>query len=124
MIVVDASIWVDHFRQNDNRLTKLMGEDALRQHPFITGEVGMGNFTSRRARAEIVEILMDLAQFEPVDEGDFHAFVADNRLYGSGVGFIDCHLLASLSSEPAGRLWTRDRRLVTQATRLGIKLFD
>lgn len=123
MIVVDSSIWVDFFRTPHERLAGLIGQDALIQHPFVTGEVGMGSFASRAARAGTIEMLLGLEPMVVVLESQFHDFVADADLFGTGAGFVDCHLLASLSESPEASLWTRDKRLATQAERLGLRLF-
>jgi hypothetical protein len=46
-------------------------------------------------------------------------FVDDHRLHGTGLGWIDVHLLASarLGNEP---LWSADARLRQAAVRLGV----
>ncbi len=36
------------------------------------------------------------------------------------VGYIDAYLLAALRLAPGSRLWTRDKRLLAAATRLGL----
>ena len=123
MIVVDSSIWVDFLRDRDERLALLIAQDKLLQHPFVTGEVGMGSFASVAMRAEAIATLFDLAPLAVVPEPDFHDFVATNRLYGTGAGFVDCHLLASMKTVPEARLWTRDRRLKEQAVRLELQVF-
>jgi len=53
----------------------------------------------------------------PVDEVLF--FIDRNNLSGKGLGLVDVELLASalLADVP---LWTSDRRLKTEASRLGI----
>ena len=45
--------------------------------------------------------------------------VAYHRLWGSGVGWVDAHLLASALLSGV-RLWTLDRPLARQAERLGV----
>ena len=37
---------------------------------------------------------------------------------GSGIGYVDAHLLASVSLTETARLWTRDKRLIDVAHRL------
>lgn len=43
-----------------------------------------------------------------------------NTLGGTGIGYIDAHLLASVARRDDCRLWTRDRRLLVVAERLGL----
>lgn len=40
-------------------------------------------------------------------------------LRGTGIGYVDAHLLASVRLLPGASLWTHDRRLAAQADRLG-----
>jgi len=47
-------------------------------------------------------------------------FLERNRLWGRGIGYIDVHLLASLSQQAGARLWTRDTRLRETAEQLGL----
>lgn len=42
------------------------------------------------------------------------------KLYGTGIGYIDAHLLASVRLTPGTQLWTRDKRLRAHAERLGV----
>jgi hypothetical protein len=39
---------------------------------------------------------------------------------GRGIGYIDAHLLASVSLSGAARIWTIDRKLNDVATQLGL----
>jgi hypothetical protein len=48
------------------------------------------------------------------------AFISGAKLDGSGIGYVDAHLLASVRLTPDARLWTRDRKLAGAAARLGL----
>lgn len=41
-------------------------------------------------------------------------------LAGTGIGYIDAHLLTAVASAPGWKLWTRDRRLHAAASRLNL----
>jgi predicted nucleic acid-binding protein len=43
MILVDTSIWIDHFRAGDRRLTNLLDRGEVAMHPFVLGELLLGN---------------------------------------------------------------------------------
>jgi predicted nucleic acid-binding protein len=45
--------------------------------------------------------------------------IGSERLGGAGIGFVDAHLLAACRLSGA-LLWTRDKRLRTQAQRLSL----
>lgn len=52
-----------------------------------------------------------------------YRFIEDRELAGTGLSFVDAHLLAS--AEDSGlSLWTGDKRLQKQAKRIGIALID
>ncbi len=42
------------------------------------------------------------------------------QLFGCGIGYVDNHSLASVHLNPGTQLWSRDRRLVDAAQRLGV----
>jgi len=47
VILVDTSVWVDHLRFRDERLAALLDDDQVLMHPFIFGELALGNFRQR-----------------------------------------------------------------------------
>ena len=116
MILVDTSIWIDHFRHPVADLAELLDRDLVLQHPFVSGELLLGNPADRTG---LVSFLESLEQAPICGIGAFASYVEARTLGGSGIGFVDAHLLAS--ADVAGhRIWTRDRRLAEQAERLGL----
>lgn len=116
MILVDANVWVDHLRMADHHLEDLIGNRSVLVHPYTIGEVGLGSLARR---SEVVENLELFPQAPVASHEEVMALIALNSLAGTGIGYVDCHLLSS-ALLIGGRLWTRDRRLDTQANRLGI----
>ncbi len=51
--------------------------------------------------------------------GEVMQYIGHNGLAGTGIGYVDSHLMAS-TTFIRGELWTRDKRLLAQAIRLGI----
>jgi predicted nucleic acid-binding protein len=43
MILIDISVWVDHLRACDSALIELLERGAVLGHPFVTGELALGN---------------------------------------------------------------------------------
>lgn len=123
MILVDTSIWIDHLRIEDRQLTELIAAEKLVHHAFVTGEVGMGSFSSPKTRFQTIAFLRGLESAIVVGEVAFHDYVSAQRLYGTGAGFVDCHLLASVAESAGVRLWTTDKRLIAQAKRIGVPLY-
>ena len=105
--MIDTSVWVDHFRKGVARLERLLVDDHVLCHPFVIGELACGNL---RNRIEVIALLGQLAPAEPADDAEVLEFVERNRLYSSGLGWVDAHLLASTVLSGA-LLWTLDRRL-------------
>ena len=116
MVLVDTSVWVSHLRAGKPALQKLLLEADVACHHFILGELACGNI---RNRAEVLSLLRALPMAPVVTQEEFLDFVDSNRLMGSGIGFVDVHLLAS--SRLAGvPLWTEDRKLRQAAGRLNL----
>lgn len=120
VILVDSSIWADFFRGREPRLEPLFAGGMIVHHPFVTGEIAMGSFPSAAARDKTIRTLSSFPAVPVCGEAEFYAFVAGHALGGSGIGFIDAHLLASAGSQSGVRLWTRDKRLAVQAERLSL----
>jgi predicted nucleic acid-binding protein len=41
-VVVDTSVWVDHFRANNRALVELLEFDLVLMHPMVVGELACG----------------------------------------------------------------------------------
>lgn len=115
LITVDTSIWVDHFRMPNARLGSLISQRQIVQHPYVTGEIIVGNVSSRE---NTIWALRALPRLDPVAEDQFHAFLESMQVFGTGIGFVDVHLLAA-STQQRAYLWTKDKWLDAQAQRLG-----
>ena len=48
--------------------------------------------------------------------------IEQNALSGSGIGYVDAHLLASTRLTGAAVLWTKDKRLREVAANLGMAM--
>lgn len=117
MILVDTSIWIDHLRQRDERMSKLLNQGQVLAHPFVIGELALGSLQNRTA---ILGALQDLPQAKVATEDEVLRFIQQNAIYGIGIGYIDAHLLAAVRLAPGATLWTRDKRLLAAGTSLGL----
>ncbi len=116
MPLVDTSVWIEHLRCGDARLTKLLDAGQVFIHPFVTGELALGNL---HHRGKLLCLLGDLPQATPASDEEVLGFIEHYRLSGTGIGYIDAHLLAS-AQLTAVSFWTRDKRLHEAALRLGL----
>jgi predicted nucleic acid-binding protein len=120
MILVDTSVWIDHLRARDEQLTHLLVAGQVLVHPFVTGELALGNL---RNRDTLLGALQDIAQAPVATEPEVLRFIGQNGLFGLGIGYIDAHLLAAVMLIPGSLLWTRDKRLLTASVQLGIAAY-
>lgn len=117
MILVDTSVWIDHLRSADGRLSQVLEQQRVLVHPMVIGEIALG---SLQDRADVLEGLSQLPSVLVADHDEVLSFVDRHGLQGSGLQLVDAHLLASVLISPGASLWTRDRRLEATAQRLGI----
>ncbi len=116
MILTDTSIWVNHIRLAEPELVAHLGAGDVLMHPFVIGELAVGNL---RRRAVFLDFLLTLPQPRLASDSDVLQFVEERKLYGRGISYIDAHLLVSARFS-AALLWTVDRRLQAAATDLGL----
>ena len=116
MVLVDTSVWVNHFRHGEPHLAKLLLDAEVACHPYIIGELACGNIANR---IEILNLLRSLPLAPAVNLNEYLYFVEQNQLHASGIGFVDIHLLAAakLAGVP---LWTHDKKLHQVAAGLAL----
>lgn len=117
MILVDTSVWIDHLGRGDETLVRLLEEQAVLGHPWIRGELVLGNLNDRD---EICRLLSGLPQAPVASIRELDWLVEHECLVGRGIGFVDAQLLASTRLVPGAQLWTRDKRLAAVADALSI----
>jgi len=117
MILVDSSVWVDHFRSSSSQLTHHLDEAEVLSHPFIVGELVVGTL---RGVHPVVRAMREMPQALVASHTEFMIFLEQHKLSGLGLSFVDVHLLAATALTPDAALWTRDRRLHQAAVRIGL----
>jgi predicted nucleic acid-binding protein len=115
VILVDTSVWVDHLRAGDPALAGLLETGRVLAHPFVIGELALGHLRQR----QLLRWLHDLPAAPTATDAELLSFIERHALAGSGIGYVDAHLLAS-ARLGAAALWTRDARLAAVAERLGL----
>lgn len=116
-VLVDTSVWVNHFRRPDGALMRLLALDQVVAHPLVVGEIACGTPPAR------VQTLADLQALQVVRQASVREameFVERERLFGLGCGLVDVMLLASALMTPVTALWTLDKRLSALAHRFGV----
>ncbi|MGK2909642.1 MAG: type II toxin-antitoxin system VapC family toxin [Sphingobium sp.] len=118
MILVDSSVWIDHFRHDNLGLRTLLNKRQVLTHPFVIGEMALG---SLRQRDIVLDALRGLPSAQVATDKEVQAFIEYHKLFGIGIGYVDAHLLAGTLLSVGAKLWTRDKRLHNAALRLGLE---
>ena len=119
LVLVDTSVWVRSFRGDPAYtadLERLLEQIQVIGHPFVFGELLMGDLGGRRRFLDDYELMF---QARPAPHSLVVQFTRAQKLHGRGIGWMDVHILASAISEQA-RLWTADARLAAIAEDFGI----
>ena len=115
-MLVDTSVWIDHLRRANTDLEYLLGEGRVVTHPLVIGELACGSIGPR---ADVLRLIAELPGAVVASHEEALAFVERHRLSGSGLGWVDVHLLASAKVSRQS-LWSADRRLRNAARKLGL----
>lgn len=78
-------------------------------HPWILGEIALGSLGARRAW--ILRTLRQITQVNAATDAEVMQLIDMHELGGTGIGWVDAHLLASALITPQVKLLTRDRKL-------------
>ena len=115
MILPDTSVWIDHFRRGNSKMTAMLRDNSVLCHAMVIGELACGNL---RARSSTIDDLSRLPRVMLVDDLEVLQFIERQKLMGLGLGWVDVHLLASavLDGSP---LWSLDKALQASAHALG-----
>lgn len=118
-VLIDTSVWIDHFRRGNTALADLIVMDLALTHPMVVGELACcGTQPAPRlqtlADIELLQTSNQASVREVVD------FIEREKLYGLGCGLVGMTLLASTLITPGATLWTLDKRLAALAEQLGV----
>jgi predicted nucleic acid-binding protein len=117
-VLVDTSVWVDHFRKRNDGLINLIQADLALTHQMVLVELACGTPPAPRSRT-----LHDIGLLRPCNQaslGEVTDFIEREKLYGLGCGLVDTALLASTLITAGCSLWTMDKRLAELAERFGV----
>ena len=116
MILVDTSLWVQHFRKGVPTFASLLAAGEVSIHIIVLGELAAGNLSRR---SQTLDMLGRLPMARHSTGQECLAFLERHRLWGKGLGWNDVQLLAAarLSRIP---LWSLDVPLTQAAEALGI----
>lgn len=116
MILVDTSIWADHFGRPIPEFQLLLEREEVLGHAYVTAELALGNLADP---SDTIGMLEELPQARVATYSELMILIQGERLGGAGIGFVDAHLLTACRLSKAA-LWTRDKRLRAQAGAMGL----
>ncbi len=117
-VLIDTSVWIDHFRKHNAALVNLMEFDFALTHPMILVELACGTPPAPRAQT-----LREIGYLQQSNQASLHEvmdFIERDKLYGIGCGLVDMVLLASTLITPDAKLWTFDKRFAALAERFDV----
>lgn len=118
--LVDTSVWLRFLRGKEphaSELDRLLARDEVLGHDFVYGELMIGDVGGRTL---LLEAYSEMHRAMLVPHAEVAELVRSRKLGGSGIGWIDAHLVASALVEHAG-LWTADGPLAKVAERIGMR---
>ena len=118
-VLVDSSVWIDHFKQRNAELVALLEAGQVLCHPLVVLEVGLGTPPQRR---DVIALLARLETPPIATAAELLALAERRALFGRGCGAVDLSLLAATLLGQGARLWTLDKRLAALADELGCAL--
>jgi predicted nucleic acid-binding protein len=116
-VLIDTSIWVDHFRRRNEGVADLLRRDLALIHPMVVLELACSTPPERQRTLGDLGLLLTAEQATLKEVFDF---VEREKIYGLGCGLVDMTLLASTLITPGTTLWSADRRLAELAARFGV----
>jgi predicted nucleic acid-binding protein len=118
VILADTTVWIDHLRNFNLEMGKLLQNGSIAMHPFVVAEVALG---SLRERLKTLAQLDRLIHVKVANVAEVRLLIETQALYSKGIGLIDASLIASCLITPGTELWTRDLALQRVAKSMGIQ---
>jgi predicted nucleic acid-binding protein len=113
-VLVDTSVWIDHFHRADPRLQTLLHAGQVWTHTVVIGELASGRL---QQRADVLRHLQKLPRADEIDLAEGLHLLDAHHLAGHGLSWSDVQLLAAAQLDRLA-IWTRDRALSEAARRL------
>ncbi|WP_455269692.1 type II toxin-antitoxin system VapC family toxin [Rhizobium herbae] len=117
MILADTSVWIRYIRFGESDFSRLLMAGNILMHPFVMGELALGSLKDRFA---FLEQLRQMIQVTVASDGEVMQLIESRRMFSTGIGYADAHLLTSISLSPGTLFWTFDKRLRAAAEKLSV----
>lgn len=121
-VLVDTSVWIRFLWGREPfaaELDALLEREEVLGHELVYGELLIGESARSVSRRELLDAYVKLPYAATVAHQEVVELVTSRDLRGTGIGWLDAHLLASALVSRA-RLWTTDERLKRVAVKLKV----
>ena len=118
-VLVDTSVWINHFRAKNAALIDLVTLGRAITHPMVLIELACGTLPAPRDRT--LRDIAVLATAHQTTAAEVRKFIEQEKLFGLGCGLVDVSLLSAVLITPNAKLWTLDKRLADVARRFGVQ---
>lgn len=115
-ILVDTSVWIDHFHRADLQLQACLQAGQAWTHTVVIGELASGHL---KQRSDILRHLQRLPRADEIELAEGLHLLDEHSLAGRGLSWSDVQLLAAARIDGL-MLWTRDRPLAKAGAELGV----
>jgi predicted nucleic acid-binding protein len=115
-VLVDTSVWIDHFHRANPHLQILLHGGHVWTHTVVIGELAAGRLLRRD---ETLLWLQKLPRGDEMDLLEGLHLIDEHKLSDRGLSWADVQLLAAASIDHL-TLWARDRALTAAAVELGL----
>jgi len=115
-MLVDTSVWIDHFHRADPRLQSLLHAGRVWTHTVVIGELAAGRL---KHRVDVLRHLQRLPRADEIELTEGLHLLDAHQLAGRGLSWSDVQLLAAAQIDRL-TIWTRDRALEAAAQGLNL----
>ncbi len=115
-VLVDTSIWINHFRRSQAELQARLIAGQVWTHTVVIGELAAGQL---QRRADVLRHLQKLPRADAIDLEEGLRLIDQYALTGRGLSWNDVQLLAAARIDGAA-IWTWDKALAHASEELGV----
>lgn len=115
-ILADTSVWVDHLRHGDPHMSGFLAAGDIVLHDHVIGELCLGGLSREK-----LATMGWMRRCTVASHDEVMHLIAERRLAGRGLGYVDSHLLAAALIDRL-QLWTLDKALQQTAHEFGCGL--
>jgi predicted nucleic acid-binding protein len=115
-VLADTSVWVDYLRHKRSPMLERLSSGDVVLHDFVVGEMVLGGIGQAK-----LAMFSQMRRCHCASHDEVMHLIAERKLAGRGLGYVDCHLLAA-ALIGGMQLWTLDKALQRVARECGCAL--